>query len=102
MYLPRTVMESRGLKAEKENIYRSSFQPPISRQSNPSVGQMLRNFEKIPDVCLISGVLVEHIKIITFSAVCYMKTTQKNLLKTRLFISLDVKDTNLRENNKQT
>lgn len=62
MYLPRTVMESRGLKAEKENIYRSSFEPPISRQSNPSVGQMLRNFEKIPDVCLISGVLEKHIK----------------------------------------
>ena len=81
MYLPRIVMESRGLKAEKENTYRSSFQPPISRQSNPSVTQMLRNFEKIPDVCLISGVLVEHIKIITFSAVCYMKTIQKNLLK---------------------
>lgn len=50
MYLPRIVMESRGLKAEKENTYRSSFQPPISRQSNPSVTQMLRNFEKIPDV----------------------------------------------------
>ena len=99
MYLPRTVMESRGLKAEKENIYRSSFQPPISRQSNPSVGQMLRNFEKIPDECLISGVLEEHIKIITFSAVCYMKTTQKNLLKTRLYTcTLDVKDINLREN----
>ena len=102
MYLPRIVMVSRGLKAEKENIYRASFQPPISRQSNPLVTQMLRNFEKIPHVCLISGVLVEHIRI-TFSVVCYTKTIQKNLLKTRPYTcTLAVKDINLRENSKQT